>query len=203
MTPNTTNGAVPTQSDPLVAPNGVVVITSGTTLSARAFRSDLQPSTVTVASFTLQAATPLFSPRHGPITNGTMLSMSTVTPGASIYYTLDASDPTPASLPYTGPFSITTTSIVSAAAFRTGFAHSAINRVYFSGTVTLTNVVRFASGFLNFNWASETGRTYQVQISSNLVDWSDLGQPQTGTDHTIGASVQMLGTARFLRVRIY
>jgi len=199
----TTNGAVPTESDPLVPANDVVFITSGTTLSARAFRADLQPSTVTVASFTLQVATPVFSPRHGPITDGTMLSMSTVTPGASIYYTLDGTDPTPASLPYTAPFSINITNVVSARGYRTGFADSAINRVYFSGTVMLTNVIRFASGFLNFNWASETGRTYQVQISSNLLDWSDLGLPQTGTDKTIGASVQMLGTSRFLRVRIY
>ncbi len=199
----TTNGAVPTESDPVVGANGIVTIGSGVTLTARAFRGDLQPSTVTAATFTLQAGKPVFSPRHGPITNGTSLLITTATPGASIYYTLDGTDPTPASLLYTAPLTINTTSVVSARAYRTGFADSEINRVYFSGTVILTNVVRSASGFLNFNWASETGRTYQVQISSNLVNWSDLGTPQTGTEQLLGDSVQIGDGSRFVRVRIY
>jgi len=193
---------LPTEIDPLVGANGLVTISSGVTLTARAFRADLQPSTVTVATFTLQAGKPVFSPHHGPITNGTSLLINTATPGASIYYTLDGTDPTPASLLYTAPLTVDTASVVSARAFRTGFADSEINRVYFSGTVILTNV-RFASGFLNFNWASETGRRYQVQISSDLVNWSDLGEPQAGIDRLLGASVQTSGGSRFVRVRIY
>jgi hypothetical protein len=54
--------------------------------------------------------------------------------------------------------------------------------------------------FLSFKWESETGRTYQVQISSDLLNGS---VPQAGTEQPLGDSVHTGGDSRFVRVRIY
>ncbi len=198
----TTNGAIPTQSDQQVGSNGIVTVTSGTTLSARAFRADLQPSTVTTGTYILQAGTPVFSPRHGPITNGTLLSMTSSTTDSAIRYTLDASDPTASSTIFSTPIPINPTNLVSARAFKPGFSDSLVQRVSFYGAASLTNSF-VLSGFLYFSWLSETGRNYQVQVSSNLVNWSDTGQPQTGTDGTLFFAAQANLSARYFRVRAY
>src|ERR1051326_1083966 len=135
---------------------------SGQTLSARSFRADLQPSTVSSGAYTLQVAQPVFSPDHGPITNGTMIAMTTITPGATIRYALDGSDPNPSSTAYTAPFSIQSKDTVSARGYRAGFNDSPIQRVYFSGATNITTFAVLSGTLFYFIWPSDTGRTYQA-----------------------------------------
>jgi glucose/arabinose dehydrogenase len=197
----TTNGATPVETDPVVVSNAVTIL-SGTTLTARAFRADLQPSTVTTASYVLQAGTPAFSPRHGPVTNGTALTITCSTTGAVIRYTFDSSDPSAQSAQYTAPLSIGPTSVVSARAFKSGFNDSAIQRVYFSGATALTNVVLVSGGFVQFQWFSQTGFVYQVQGSSNLVNWTNIAGAQAGTEAAQSAVVQASGRLGYFRMRV-
>jgi hypothetical protein len=198
----TTNGLAPTVTDPAVGSNGLVLITGGITLSARSFRADLQPSTITTAAYNLQVGTPVFSPGHGPVTNGTFLSITTTTPAAAIYFTLDGTDPTPSSMHYAAPVPINATNIVSARAYKTGFNDSLIQRVYFNGAVAL-QLAAVMNGMLVFHCSSDSGRNYQMQSSSGLVSWADDGSPVAGTGGTLSFLITPDHQQQFLRLRIY
>ena len=68
-----------------------------------------------------------FSTTHGFFTSSFPLQITTATPGASIYYTLDGTDPSPTNgTLYAGPLTIGQTSVVRAAAFKTDFHPTAI-----------------------------------------------------------------------------
>ena len=64
------------------------------------------------------------------------------------------------------------------------------------GTVTLSGPLEK----LRLNWASQPGLRYQVQRSSDLKTWTNLGAPRS----TVGASdfigVELAGSAGFFRV---
>jgi glucose/sorbosone dehydrogenase/chitobiase/beta-hexosaminidase-like protein len=198
----TTNGATPTQLDPMVGSNGTVVVTSGTTLSVRAFRADLQPSTVTVATYVFQAGMPDFAPAHGPITNGTMLTITSATPGATIRYTLNGTNPDLSSPVYSGPVAISPTNIVSARAYKTDFIDSPIRRVYFNGAVNIDPVL-ISSGWVYMYWQSYVGFTYQVQVSTNLTNWANIGGPYTGNGTQLGYGGPVGSSQQFFRVWTY
>jgi hypothetical protein len=53
-------------------------------------------------------------------------------------------------------------------------------------------------------WWSTTGFTYQPQISSNLVDWADYGQPQPGTGGLLYINLPALAdpSRRFTRIKV-
>ena len=86
----TTNGVDPTQSDPTIQSGGLIPINSTLLLKARAFKAGLNPSPVASANYVLAVTAPTFSPPAGTITRGTTITITTVTPGATILYTLDA-----------------------------------------------------------------------------------------------------------------
>lgn len=64
-------------------------------------------------------ATPVISPNGGVISGPTLVSISSATGGASIYYTLDGSTPSPTSRLYTGAFTLDGTSNVLVKAIAT------------------------------------------------------------------------------------
>ncbi|OJV42568.1 MAG: hypothetical protein BGO29_11870 [Bacteroidales bacterium 36-12] len=70
--------------------------------------------------YTLGAAptvsAPTFSPAGGTYTEAQTVTISSITTGASIYYTTDGSTPTASSTPYTVPFTVSTTTTVKAIA---------------------------------------------------------------------------------------
>ncbi len=72
----------------------------------------------------LPPSTPAITPNGGRFTGVATISLSETTPGAVVTYTLDGSDPTPASATYHGPFSISATTTVKAKAFLGGLASS-------------------------------------------------------------------------------
>jgi hypothetical protein len=84
-----------------------------------------------------QAATPAISPASEPFNTSVQVTLTDTTTGATIYYTTDGSTPTTASTPYTGPFSITTTTTVNAIAAGSGLLASAVA----SAAYTLTTQV--------------------------------------------------------------
>lgn len=83
------------------------------------------------------AGTPQFNPAPGLYFNQVQVSMSTVTPGASIYYTTDGSDPTQSSLLYTQPVLITQNTLLKARAYAEGYDPSMIA----SGNYTIANYI--------------------------------------------------------------
>jgi len=63
-----------------------------------------------------RADKPRFSPAAGKFTSATQVSIQDSAPKASIFYTLDGSEPTTSSTPYTGPILISATSRLRAIA---------------------------------------------------------------------------------------
>ncbi len=68
--------------------------------------------------------TPMVIPERGFYDAPFMATISNITDGASIYFTLDGSEPTESSQPYSGPVSISSTTNFRVRAFKTGWKSS-------------------------------------------------------------------------------
>jgi glucose/arabinose dehydrogenase len=142
----TSNGVDPTLSDPFVVSGATIQVSNGTTNKLRAFRADLSPSAVASAVFKFQVGTPVFSPPQGPITNNTPVSISTATPGAVIYYTINGTTPTTNSSTYSGPLMLSGGMTVEAFGVATGYSNSMVATAFFSFAQTATPVFSPSSG---------------------------------------------------------
>ena len=75
--------------------------------------------------YALTAGTPGIAPAGGAFTGSTTVQLTTTTPGAEIFFTLDGFEPTTGSEPYVGPFVVSETTTVKAKAFLSGYQPSA------------------------------------------------------------------------------
>jgi len=73
------------------------------------------------------AAAPVITPNGGTFTSTQSVTLSSTTPSASIYYTLDGSAPSTSSTAYAGPISITSNATLQAIATAPGFSQSAVS----------------------------------------------------------------------------
>src|SRR5262249_39814835 len=80
--------------------------------------------------------TPVISPVTGTYTSSQTVTITDSTPGASIFYTTDGSQPTTSSTLYTNSFTLNTTTTVKAIATASGFTQSN----------TATSVITIQSG---------------------------------------------------------
>ncbi len=83
-------------------------------------------------------AMPIISPSGGTFSSTQSISLTTSTPGATIYYTTNGSTPTAASMQYASPFSVSSTTTVKAIAIKTGMINSNISTVTFTRSSTST-----------------------------------------------------------------
>ncbi|MEN6591255.1 MAG: chitobiase/beta-hexosaminidase C-terminal domain-containing protein, partial [Fervidobacterium sp.] len=100
-------------SDPLISPTRVTLtrsltISNTTTVKVVAIKDGYEPSDVVTYQYLIRVSAPTVSPSAGewkevPDT----VKLSSATPGATIYYTLDGSQPTRQSAKYTGPITLT------------------------------------------------------------------------------------------------
>jgi hypothetical protein len=123
----TTDGVDPTAaSSTYTAP---LALSTATTLKAIATASGYNASAVASAAYTFQAATPTFSVAGGTYATPQSVTISTATPGATVYYTTDGSTPTTSSTAYATSISLSvdpSTTTIKAIAFRTGFTNSGV-----------------------------------------------------------------------------
>jgi hypothetical protein len=128
----TTDGSVPTPASTRYT--GGIPLTRTTTVRAIVTANGMLQSDVATATYTLQAATPTFNPPGGQYFLGPLLvSLSSSTPGVTIYFTTDGSTPTTASTRYYGSFLVILNTTVKAIAVRDGWSTSPV------GSATYTN----------------------------------------------------------------
>ena len=128
----TSNGLDPGESDPTVPSGGTIQITGSWTNKARAFRPDLLPSDVASLILNFVVTNPVFSPAQGLVSNGTPVSISSLTPGASFYYTTNNTTPTTNSLRYSGPIVIYPPIGLRAIGTKPGYSNSAVATTSYS-----------------------------------------------------------------------
>ncbi len=143
----TTNGTNPTTSSTQYT--GAITVASTTTIKAFAVRSGYADSAVTTEVYTIipVAVMPVLTPTGGTFGSTVTLSMSTTTPGATIYYTTNGSTPSAGSTVYSGSISISATTTVKAIAIKSGYTDSPINtQVY---TISLADWSGYTGSSLN------------------------------------------------------
>jgi hypothetical protein len=79
-----------------------------------------------------QAQSPVAAPDGGTFTTSVVVSLTSATAGAEIFYTLDGSAPTAHSTKYTAPFTLTATTTVKAVAVKTDMRNSEVLTVAFT-----------------------------------------------------------------------
>ena len=144
----TTDGSEPTSSSSrYTSPVSFGALGTGSrTIKAIALKAGYNDSEITSTSFSVSlasVATPTLSPANGNVLSTDSLAISSSTPGASIHYTTDGSEPTSLSSRYTSPVSFATigtgSRTIKAIAVRTGYVDSAIAETSF--TVSYPNTV--------------------------------------------------------------
>jgi alpha-tubulin suppressor-like RCC1 family protein len=121
----TTNGQDPTESDPVVACSGVVPVDQSLTLKAKGWKSGWTPSNAATAVYTMLVGSPSLSPVPGSYAGPQTVSLATVTPGATIRYTTNGLNPTPADPAGTSVL-VDRSLTVKAYATRAGWTDSAV-----------------------------------------------------------------------------
>ena len=120
----TTNGSTPTASSTKYT--GAITVNSAMTIKAIATKSgNYTDSEVATATFTIKArevvAAPAFSIAGGEVEEGTQVTISCATEGATVYYTTDGSTPTTSSAVYSGAITVNKAMTIKAIAAKSGY----------------------------------------------------------------------------------
>jgi Legume lectin domain/Chitobiase/beta-hexosaminidase C-terminal domain len=175
----TLDGSQPTTSSTKYT--GSFTVSTTSTVKAIAGAANFAQSATATSVITIgqsMTATPTITPATGTYPSAQTVTISDSTSGATIYYTLDGSQPTTSSTKYTGSFTVSTTTTVKATASAPNFAQSAtatsVITIQSSGGGTAIN---FGSGFtaanLQFN-----GRT---KLNGTHLELTDGGQSEASS----------------------
>ncbi len=128
-----------------------------------------------------QAAAPQISPGSESFSGSLTVSITDNTPGASIFYTTDGSTPSEASILYTGPISITTSTAIKAIASAPGLSDSPLSTALYNAQGGSTGV-DFSNGFstaissMTFNGST--------RLDDSRLQLTDGGTREAGTAFT-------------------
>lgn len=120
----TLDGSNPSNSSAVYS--APLVISSNVTIKAVAVKPGYLSSAVVSADYSFKASQPVASVSEGFYTSKQYVSLSTATPGASIYYTVDGSAPSVSSTLYAGAISIVGNKTLKAIAVKAGYAVSTV-----------------------------------------------------------------------------
>jgi len=112
------------------------------------------------------AATPTFNPPAGTYFSPQSVSISTATPNASIYYSLDGSTPDDQSTLYTGAITISETTTLKAIAYATGHNPSAVR----TGEYVIPTPAYAALPY-NETFDTDLGDAYAYSVSGDSKQW--------------------------------
>jgi predicted Zn finger-like uncharacterized protein len=142
-----------------------IEIAESTTLKARAFKDEWEPSDIVTADFTISraVAAPVASPSGGQFDQAQTVSLSCDTPEATLYYTLDNSDPTEASSKYGETIEVAESTTLKARAFKDEWEPSDIVTADFTISRAVATPVASPSG-------GQFDQTQMVSLSCDTPD---------------------------------
>jgi hypothetical protein len=148
------------------------------------------------------ALQPVVTPGDGVYFESVAITMSTDTPGASIYYTLDGSIPTTSSNLYTGEFALYQNASLTAAAFKDGYNRSVLTKREYNVLVPppeLTHYWRFDEAQGATSFADLTGglNAQCTNCPASVIGNINSGLQFNGTTHeaSVPANVSFDWTA--------
>ncbi len=161
----TTDGTTPTAASPIYS--NAIILTANTTISAMAQAGGKFNKGVAIATYTILplAAAPTFSVAPGNYLSPQSVTITDVTPGATVYYTTDGSTPTTSSTVYSGTIAVNSTETISAFAVAPGYFNSTISSAPY--TIGLP-----PPG--NWTWMGGSNTGFQAGITGTL------GTPASG-----------------------
>jgi hypothetical protein len=137
----TIDGTTPTTTSPLY--NGLITVEVNTVIKAIAVKEGMTNSTVLTGYYYIAVAAPEADPPAGTYSGARNVTLTTATPGAAIYYTLDGTHPTTSSTRYNGPVSITAAdTTIKAIAVKAEMVDSAV----LTATYTIRYPVTYNTG---------------------------------------------------------
>lgn len=182
----TTNGSEPTTGSTLY--NGAITVSTTQTVKAIAVKTGCTNSAVGSAAYTIQCATPTFSPAAGTYNADQSVTLST-TYGAKIYYTTNGTDPTTESTEYSGAISITQTTTIKAIAWTSGCTSSA--------TASATYTMKCATPTFSVAAGTYTGNQ-SVEISCTTpgvtIHYTTDGSTPDGSSPTYSSAIAVNST---------
>jgi hypothetical protein len=140
----TTNGATPTPESTKYT--GAITVSASETVEAIAVATGYGDSAVATATYSIQAALPVFNPVAGSYASAQTVTITDATSGAVIYYTTNGTTPTTASTKYTGAISVSATETLKAIAVATGDTNSAVASAAYTIGYPIATVVATPSG---------------------------------------------------------
>jgi hypothetical protein len=142
----TLNGTTPTTSSTLYS--GAITVAATTTVNAIAVATGYTNSSVATATYTIVVPTPTFSVATGSYPSTQTVTIADTMSGATIYYTLNGTTPSPSSTAYTGALTVGSTATLQAIAVKTGDSSSVIASATYTlipdFTITLGNTITAA-----------------------------------------------------------
>ncbi|HEY5041370.1 MAG TPA: chitobiase/beta-hexosaminidase C-terminal domain-containing protein [Verrucomicrobiae bacterium] len=158
-------------------------------------------------------AAPTISPNGGVFSGSVTITLAETTPGTSLYYTLDGSDPDTNSILYTGPFNLTNSAALHVVAIKPGYNNSAVTAAGFINSASIglgvglrgqywtnTTATAFANAsfntpatlvrtdaVVNFNW-NTAGPDPKIGQTVFTARWTGSVQPQFNETYTFYAT---------------
>ena len=151
----TTDGSTPDNTD--TEYTGSISIASTTTVKWITYddTATLDPSEIGESLFIIACSTPSISPNGGLFNDIQTVTLATTTAGASIYYTLNGTDPSASSTLYAGTFQVGVDLEVQAIAIKGGLQDSSISTANFD-----LDFIQGTQDWENIPIGSETGSFY-------------------------------------------
>jgi hypothetical protein len=198
----TTDGSPPSASSATYT--GPIAVASTTTIKAITTAAGFADSLVASATFTilLPAATPTFSVPAGTYTSAQSVSLTSATPGAAIYYTVDGSIPTVTSTAYTAPIAVASTTTIKAIAVASGFSASAVGSATY--TINLPPQQVAAPTFSPAGGSYTSGQTVALATATPgaTIHYTLDGAAPSASSATYGAPIAVSTTTTLKAIAV-
>jgi hypothetical protein len=191
----TLDGTTPTASSATYSTG--LAISSPKTLKAIAVKSGLTNSAIASATYTIAAATPVFTPATGTYVGSITVKITDATSGAAIHYTTDGSTPTASSPLYSAAFTVGLAKTVKAIAIVSGRANSAVASATYSFAVAAPVMSQKTGTYINSVSVTLTSAT-----SGAVIHYTLDGTTPTASSPTYTAALSITSTKTLQAIAI-